>query len=59
MRTSTKTIVSGVIIVIIGLVLIGVLISATSKFFYILSKVDQNQVCKVSGKNLKSLALGL
>jgi hypothetical protein len=44
MKTGAKTIVSGVIIVVIGLVLIGVLISATSKFFYILSKVDQNQV---------------
>jgi hypothetical protein len=44
MKTGAKTIVSAVVIFVIGLVLVGVLISATSKFFYILSKVDQNQV---------------
>jgi len=32
------------VIIFIALILIGLLFSATSKFFYILSRVDQNQV---------------
>jgi len=44
MRTGGKTIVSAVILIIIGLILIALLITATSKFFYLLARVDQNQV---------------
>lgn len=44
MRTGSKTIATAIIAVFIGMILIALLISVTSKFFYFLSRVDQNQV---------------
>jgi hypothetical protein len=44
MRAGAKTNDGTLVIIFIALILIGLLFSATSKFFYILSRVDQNQV---------------
>jgi len=42
MRAGAKNNDGTLVIIFIALILIGLLFSATSKFFYILSRVDQN-----------------
>ena len=44
MKTGARTIITVIIVVLVGIILVGLLISATSKFFYLYSKVDQNEV---------------